>query len=54
MTLHALLFTDLVDSTQLVERLVKDDLLRVERDRLLPTLAGLAVTDSLARDFEVG
>jgi len=38
----------------LVERLVKDDLLRIEEGFLLPTLAGLAVTDSLTRDFEVG
>ena len=38
----------------LVERLVNDGLLRIEGDRLLPTLAGLAVTDSLARDFEAG
>jgi oxygen-independent coproporphyrinogen-3 oxidase len=38
----------------LVERLVKGDLLRIEGDLLLPTLAGLAITDSMARDFEVG
>ena len=38
----------------LVARLVNDGLLRIEGDRLLPTLAGLAVTDSLARDFEIG
>lgn len=38
----------------LVERLVNEDLLRVEGDRLIPTLAGLAVTDSMARDFEIG
>jgi oxygen-independent coproporphyrinogen-3 oxidase len=38
----------------LVERLVRDDLLRIEGDLLIPTLAGLAVTDSLARDFEIG
>ena len=38
----------------LIERLVERGLLRVEGDRLIPTLAGLAVTDSLARDFEVG
>jgi putative oxygen-independent coproporphyrinogen III oxidase len=38
----------------LVERLVREKLLRIEEDLLIPTLAGLAVTDSLARDFEVG
>ena len=38
----------------LVERLVQEGLLRVEGNRLIPTLAGLAVTDSLARDFETG
>jgi oxygen-independent coproporphyrinogen-3 oxidase len=37
----------------LIERLVQSNLLCVEGDLLLPTLAGLAVTDSLARDFEV-
>jgi oxygen-independent coproporphyrinogen-3 oxidase len=37
----------------LVERLVREKLLRIEGDLLIPTLAGLAVTDSLARDFEV-
>ncbi|HSU82142.1 MAG TPA: coproporphyrinogen-III oxidase family protein, partial [Thermoanaerobaculia bacterium] len=38
----------------LIERLVQKGLLGVEGNRLLPTLAGLAVTDSLARDFETG
>jgi coproporphyrinogen III oxidase-like Fe-S oxidoreductase len=38
----------------LVERLVGKDLLRLEGARLIPTLAGLAVTDSLARAFEIG
>ena len=38
----------------LIERLVQSNLLCVEGDLLLPTLAGFAVTDSLARDFEVG
>lgn len=37
----------------LVERLVRDRLLRIEGDSLIPTLEGLAVTDSLARDFEI-
>jgi coproporphyrinogen III oxidase-like Fe-S oxidoreductase len=38
----------------LVERLVREKLLRIEGDLLIPTLAGLAVTDSLARDFQIG
>jgi len=38
----------------LIERLVRENLLRVEENRLIPTLAGLAVTDSLARSFETG
>ena len=38
----------------LVERLVKERLLKLEGDILVPTLAGLAVTDSLARAFELG
>jgi hypothetical protein len=37
----------------LIERLVLEGLLRMEENRLLPALAGLAVTDSLARDFEI-
>jgi oxygen-independent coproporphyrinogen III oxidase len=37
----------------LIERLDRDGLLRMERGRLVPTLEGLAVADSLARDFEV-
>jgi oxygen-independent coproporphyrinogen-3 oxidase len=46
---------DLLKSNEpLVERLVKSNLLRLEGNRLIPTLTGLAVTDSLARDFEVG
>jgi len=45
---------DLRDANEpLIERLVHEGLLRVEGDALAPTLAGLAVTDSLARDFEV-
>jgi oxygen-independent coproporphyrinogen-3 oxidase len=38
----------------LIERLVREGLLRIEEDLLIPTLEGLAVTDSLARDFETG
>jgi len=38
----------------LVERLVKEGLLKLEGSLLRPTLAGLAVTDSLARTFDVG
>ncbi len=37
----------------LIERLVREGLLRIEGERLVPTLEGLAVTDSLARDFEI-
>jgi putative oxygen-independent coproporphyrinogen III oxidase len=37
----------------LVERLVREGLLRIQEDALAPTLAGLAVTDSLARAFEL-
>ena len=37
----------------LVERLTRDGLLRMETSRLVPTLEGLAIADSLARDFEV-
>ncbi|MEO6195620.1 MAG: coproporphyrinogen III oxidase family protein, partial [Thermoanaerobaculia bacterium] len=38
----------------LIERLVREGLLRIEGRLLIPTLEGLAVTDSLARDFETG
>lgn len=38
----------------LVERLVVEGLLRLEENALIPTLAGLAVTDSMARAFDVG
>jgi oxygen-independent coproporphyrinogen III oxidase len=38
----------------LVERLVTDCLLKVEGEILAPTLSGLAVTDSLARAFDLG
>ena len=38
----------------LVERLVREGLLAIEGERLAPTLAGLAVTDSLARAFDLG
>ena len=37
----------------LIERLESEGLLRIEEDRLIPTLEGLAVADSLARDFEL-
>jgi coproporphyrinogen III oxidase-like Fe-S oxidoreductase len=37
----------------LIERLAGEGLLRVEEAALRPTLAGLAVTDSLARAFEL-
>ena len=46
---------DLLKSNEpLVERLVRDGLLKLEGDILVPTLAGLAVTDSLARAFDLG
>jgi oxygen-independent coproporphyrinogen-3 oxidase len=38
----------------LIERLVREGLLRIEGELLIPTLEGLAVTDSLTRDFEIG
>ena len=38
---------------RLIDRLASSGLLRVEGDRLRPTLEGWAVADSLARDFEV-
>lgn len=38
----------------LVERLAREGLLEIEGRRLSPTLAGLAVTDSLARAFDLG
>ena len=37
----------------LVERLTRDSLLQVAGNRLAPTLEGLAIADSMARDFEV-
>lgn len=46
---------DLLEKDEpLVERLVREGLIRVEEVRLTPTLAGLAVTDSLARSFDLG
>ncbi|HSS77981.1 MAG TPA: radical SAM family heme chaperone HemW [Thermoanaerobaculia bacterium] len=46
---------DLLKSNEpLVERLVGDCLLKVDGDVLVPTLTGLAVTDSLARAFDLG
>lgn len=45
---------DLLKSNEpLVERLVRDGLLKLEGDVLVPTLAGFAVTDSLARAFDL-
>lgn len=38
----------------LVERLVREGFLEIEGGRLAPTLVGLAVTDSLARAFDLG
>ncbi|MFY9820984.1 MAG: radical SAM family heme chaperone HemW [Thermoanaerobaculia bacterium] len=38
----------------LVERLARDGLLKLEGNVLTPSLAGLAVTDSLAREFDLG
>lgn len=38
---------------RLIARLSSEGLLRVETGRLVPTLEGLAVADSLARDFEI-
>lgn len=47
--------TDLLErNAPLIERLSRQGLLRVEGSRLVPTLEGLAIADSLARDFEVG
>lgn len=37
----------------LVERLTQEKLLQAKDDRLVPTLEGLAIADSIARDFEV-
>jgi oxygen-independent coproporphyrinogen-3 oxidase len=42
----------LAGNARLVERLEREDLLRTGGGRLVPTLAGWAVADSLARDFE--
>jgi len=39
-------------NAQLIERLEREGLLRIAENRLLPTLEGWAVADSLARDFE--
>ena len=41
-------------NARLIERLEREGLLRADGSRLLPTLEGWAVADSLARDFEVG
>ena len=46
---------DLLKSNEpLAERLVTEGLLKLEGNVLVPTLAGLAVTDSLARAFDLG
>ncbi len=46
---------DLLKSNEpLIERLLRDGLLKLEGEALVPTLAGLAVTDSLARSFDLG
>lgn len=44
----------LTENARLIERLERQGLLRADGSRLLPTLEGWAVADSLARDFEVG
>jgi oxygen-independent coproporphyrinogen-3 oxidase len=45
---------DLLKSNEpLVERLARDGLLKLEGEIFTPTLAGLAVTDSLARAFDL-
>lgn len=36
-----------------IERMARDGLVRIEGDRLVPTLEGWAVADALARDFEL-
>jgi oxygen-independent coproporphyrinogen-3 oxidase len=41
-------------NARLIERLEREGLLRADGSRLLPTLEGWAVADSLARDFDVG
>ncbi|HEX7184011.1 MAG TPA: radical SAM family heme chaperone HemW [Thermoanaerobaculia bacterium] len=43
----------LARNERLIDRLSREGLLRVETGRLVPTLEGLAVADSLARDFEI-
>jgi oxygen-independent coproporphyrinogen-3 oxidase len=43
----------LAGNAQLIERLESEGRLRVADGRLIPTLEGLAVADSLARDFEI-
>jgi oxygen-independent coproporphyrinogen-3 oxidase len=46
---------DLLKSNEpLVERLIRDGLLKLEGEFFVPSLAGLAVTDSLARAFDLG
>lgn len=43
----------LTSNAGLIERLESAGLLQIEDSRLIPTLEGLAVADSLARDFEL-
>ena len=43
----------LARNATLIERLSREGLLRMEQGRLVPTLEGFAIADSLARDFEV-
>ena len=40
-------------NSELIERLVADELISIENERLRPTLRGLAVADSLAAGFEL-
>jgi len=42
-----------IGNAGLIEKLKSEGLLRIEDSRLIPTLEGLAVADSLARDFEL-
>jgi oxygen-independent coproporphyrinogen-3 oxidase len=40
-------------NADVIDGMVRDDLLRVAGSRLVPTLAGLAIADTLARQFEI-
>ncbi len=46
-------FDLLAANSALIERLGIARLLKVERDRLVPTLEGLALADGLAAQFEI-